>query len=80
MKRTIELYGLLKEAGGPTVEVELPDDATAADALAALKAVFKDRGGSLTGAALASEDSVLASTDRLPRSGRLAALPPVCGG
>lgn len=79
MKRTIELFGLLKEAAGPKIELELSDTATAAEAMTALKAVLKDKAGLLDGCALAGEDSVLSSDETLPK-GRLAALPPVCGG
>lgn len=79
MKRTIELYGLLKEVSGPSVALELPEKATAGDVMTALKTLFKDKAGLLDGCALAGEDAVLSSTDTLP-DGRLAALPPVCGG
>lgn len=79
MRRTIELYGLLKEAAGPRVELDLPETATADDAMEALKKLLKDKAVLLAGCALASEDAVLSKNDALPR-GRLAALPPVCGG
>ena len=79
MKRAIELYGRLKEAAGPLIEVDLPATATAADAMAALKTLLKEKAGMLEGSVLAGEESVLAAADALPK-GRLAALPPVCGG
>lgn len=80
MTKTIELYGRLREAGfGASVEVELPERATAKDVLAALKKSFGARASLLEGAALATESAVLAEGDRA-EGARLAALPPVCGG
>ncbi len=77
MKRTIRLYGRLRDAGrGDHLEVTLPSDATVKDALAVLKSVL----GDVRGCALATDDSVLAPSDPLPKRGVLAALPPVCGG
>ena len=77
MKRRIELYGRLRDAGlGSSVTVEVPRGASARQALAALKPFF---GASLPGCVLASASEVLAGTDPLPE-GRLALLPPVCGG
>ena len=81
MRRAIELYGLLKETGfGSQVELDLPEHSTAADAMKALKAVFKDKASLLDGAALASEEAVITPGEALPEHGRLAVLPPVCGG
>jgi len=81
MTREIALYGRLRDAGlGDAVHLELDGAATAADALAALKTFFGEKAALLDGAALASEDAVLASKDPLPPSGTLAVLPPVCGG
>lgn len=81
MTRTIELYGRLRDAGlGAHVDVELPPRATARQALAALKLALGRHGKLLDGCVLASADDVLAASDALPNSGRLAALPPVCGG
>jgi hypothetical protein len=76
MERTIELYGRLRAAGA-TVTIEVPDDATAGAVLALLKAKL---GPGLEGCALATEDAVLRADERVPGRGRLAALPPVCGG
>jgi hypothetical protein len=79
--RTIELYGRLRDAGlGDGVSVALPEGATARAALAALKAAFGRRAALLAGCALATDEAVLGPSDPIPRSGRLAALPPVCGG
>ena len=81
MNRRIELYGRLRDAGlGDHVSVPLPPRATAREALAALKKTLGRRAALLTGCALATDDAVLGSSDILPKSGRLAALPPVCGG
>lgn len=80
MRRVIELYGRLRDAGvGPAVEVELEEGATAAQALEALRRALGAKGALLEGSALACESAVLRTSDPLPE-GRLAALPPVCGG
>lgn len=79
MTRKISLYGRLRDAGhGDHLQVTLPSHATAKDAFDALKAVLG--ASALQGCALATEDAVLAPSDPLPKSGPLAALPPVCGG
>lgn len=81
MRRTVRLYGRLRDAGlGDRVALELPPRATARRALALIKAALGRRGACLSGCALATDDAVLAPTERVPRSGALAALPPVCGG
>ena len=81
MKRTIELYGRLRDAGlGPKIQVECPNRATARQVLDAVKASFGGQSSALTGCVLANADDVLASGERVPKSGRLAVLPPVCGG
>lgn len=77
MKRKIELYGRLKDAGfGSSLTVDIPTSATAREALALLKPVLR---GGLTGCVLASNDEVLSPADKLPK-GNIALLPPVCGG
>lgn len=80
MKRRIELYGRLREAGGSACTIDIPPRASAALVLALLKSHFARHGGAFTGCALATETDVLSPRDRVPLSGRLAALPPVCGG
>jgi hypothetical protein len=81
LKRLIQLYGRLRDAGlGDRVSVALPPKATARQALAALKKELGPRGALLSGCALATDDAVLGPSEILPKSGRLAALPPVCGG
>ncbi|MBI5247631.1 MAG: hypothetical protein HY923_10650 [Elusimicrobia bacterium] len=78
MKRVIELYGRLRDAGhGAVVRAELPPRATARQTLAALRLVL---GEDLAGCVLAATDCTLAPNDRVPAKGRLAVLPPVCGG
>lgn len=80
MKRKIELYGRLRDAGlGPVVLLDLPEAATARQALSVLKSTFGAKAPLLAGCVLAGDDEVLASSDALPK-GRLALLPPVCGG
>ena len=81
MKRKIQLFGRLRDAGlGGSVVVILPPRATACQALDALKAALGGRGALLTGCALATGTSVLGPAERVPAAGPLAALPPVCGG
>ena len=81
MKRTIELYGRLRDANlGSTVSVELAPKATARQALAALRTALGAKASLLRGCVLANSDSVLASGEHVPKTGRLAVLPPVCGG
>lgn len=80
MKRKIELYGRLRDAGlGSSVSVDVPADASARAVLAALKSAFGSKAPLLKGCVLASDVEVLAPSDTLP-AGRLAVLPPVCGG
>lgn len=80
MKRKIELYGRLRDAGfGPSLSVELPRDASARDALSALMSAFGPKSALLQGCALATGDEILSPSEPLP-PGRLAILPPVCGG
>ena len=80
MRRRIELYGRLRDAGaGDSLELELGGGM---DAAAVLAAVARALGSpeSVAGAVLATETEVLAAPDRVPEGGRLAVLPPVCGG
>ena len=80
MKRKIELYGRLKDAGhGAAINLDLPKTATARQALAELKTAFGAKASLLDGCALATDDEVLSQSDPIP-TGRLAVLPPVCGG
>ncbi len=81
MKRAVELYGRLRDAAPePSVELELSERATAGQALSALRQALGAKAALLDGAVLAAEDRVLASGEAVPAEGRLAALPPVCGG
>ena len=80
MKRRVELYGRLRDAGaGDSVELEVRPGAAAAEVLEALERAL---GGSgvLAGAVLATDSAVLSSSEPVPEGCRLAALPPVCGG
>ena len=78
MKRKIELYGRLRDAGlGSALVLDLPAKTSAREALFVLKSSF---GPLLKGCVLASADAVLSPNDPLPSAGRLALLPPVCGG
>lgn len=80
MKRKIELYGRLRDAGlGSAVLIDLPKAVTARQALSVLKSTFGAKASLLQGCALATDEEVLSPSDALP-AGRLALLPPVCGG
>ncbi len=79
-KRKIELYGRLRDSGlGHSPFFDLRDGITAGQALAAIKASFGSKAVFLNGCVLATESEILSAADRLP-PGRLALLPPVCGG
>ena len=81
MKRKIDLYGRLRDAGlGNTVSLDVPDRATAKQVLDRLKTVLGRRASLLTGCVLATSDSVLHPSEPAPKKGHLAVLPPVCGG
>ena len=81
MKRSIELYGRLRDAGaGGSIMIDLPERATARQTLAAVKKALGRRGGLVDGCSLATDEDVLLPSDSVPAKGRLAALPPVCGG
>ncbi len=80
MKRKIELYGRLRDAGlGPTLVLDLPRSTTVRQTLALVKSALGRKAPLLHGCALATDDEVLSSSDTIP-AGRLALLPPVCGG
>ena len=81
MTRKVSLYGRLRDAGrGDHVQVSLPSKATAKDALRALALALGKNASLLTGCVIATDETVLSSSDLLPKTGALAALPPVCGG
>ena len=81
MKRRVDLYGRLRDAGhGDHLILVLNDGATARHALTALKSAFGRKSSLLTGCVLATDDSVLSPSEILPLHSRLAVLPPVCGG
>jgi molybdopterin converting factor small subunit len=81
LNRRVELYGRLRDSGhGDHVMIELSPNATARQALEALKKALGRRGALVKGCCLATEGDVLLPDDIIPKTGRLAALPPVCGG
>jgi hypothetical protein len=81
-ERRIELFGRLRDAGlGEAVLMDVTTFVSANQLLKAMeKRFFSSKPGVLKGCVLASEDAVLSASDRIPKSGRLAVLPPVCGG
>jgi len=81
MKRKLELYGRLRDAGlGSSVTLDLPERSSARAALALLKSSLGPKSALLKGCVLASDEEVLSPSDAVPDDGRLAVLPPVCGG
>lgn len=80
MKRRleIELYGRLRDAGfGDRVQVELPEGASAGQALEALRPIL---GESLQGCVVATPEAVLSADEPIGETPTLSVLPPVCGG
>lgn len=78
--RRVELYGRLRDAGaGNALEVEVGAGMDAASVLAAVGRALGTQ-APLFGAVLATESEVLSASDAVPETGRLAVLPPVCGG
>ncbi len=81
MTRKVSLYGRLRDAGvGDHIQVSLPLKATAKDALRAVGRALGPKASLLHGCVMATDDTVLRPGDLLPKTGALAALPPVCGG
>lgn len=81
MKVRVELYGRLSEAGlGKSVELKLRGKPKSRELLEALAARLGPQARLLQGAALATERELLGASDPIPSRGRLAVLPPVCGG
>lgn len=76
MRVTVRLFaGLRERAGAPTVEVQLPDEATVADALAALAGVT----GGVTVVLAVNREYATGDTPLRPGD-ELALIPPVSGG
>lgn len=81
MRIRVELYGRLSEAGlGRSVELELTGEPRAEEFLKALALRLGPQADILEGAVLANESEVLEASRPIPFHGRLAVLPPVCGG
>lgn len=79
MKRAVSLYGRLRDAGhGNHLIVDVPSTATAKHVLSAVSAVLGP--GQIKGCVVATNDSILSSSSKIPSRGTLALLPPVCGG
>ncbi len=81
--RTVKvgLYGRLRDAGlGEAVELDVEPGQTAAELLEILKARLGPVAALAAGAVVATDDEVLPASSRLPESGGLSVLPPVCGG
>lgn len=81
MKVRVELYGRLREAGlGESVELDIGPGARASGIIEGLVLLLGQKGDRLEGAAVATETEVLSGASPVPLKGRLAVLPPVCGG
>ncbi|HAM34617.1 MAG TPA: hypothetical protein DEB40_03080 [Elusimicrobia bacterium] len=79
--RKIALYGGLRETcPQPSLEVSIPANATAQEALRRIAQSLGRRVPGLKGAVLATSRRVLRRFERVPPKGALALLPPVCGG
>lgn len=82
MQRDILLFAGAKQAvGRDTVTIEVPDDSTAADILAALAAQYSELASLLPSSRLAV-DSTYVSTDAavIAPDSEVALIPPVSGG
>lgn len=78
MNAQIELYGVLQRlAGASVLKVQLPENATAADALAQLPGAWAQR---LDNCACAIGEELVPRTQVLHEGVRLALIPPVSGG
>ena len=76
----VELYGRLREAGlGDEIKLQFARRPKACEVIEELKRRLGKNGEILKGSALASQTAVLQLSQRIP-TGRLAVLPPVCGG
>ena len=81
MRRRIELYGRLRDAGlGAALSVILPEKATARQVMDAVGSALGPNSSLLHGCVLADGENVLSACEQVPSKGRLAVLPPVCGG
>jgi molybdopterin converting factor subunit 1 len=80
MRLSILLFASYAEAlGGPTVELDLPDDATVATAVGALRA--RPGAGRLPARPLVAVNQEYADWDRrLDAADEVAIIPPVAGG
>lgn len=80
-KRRVELYGRLRDLGfGNAVLIDIDHSFSARLLLSSLSSLLGSKPSVLKGCVLATEDSVLSPNDAVPKHGRLAILPPVCGG
>lgn len=81
VKIQIRVFAGLKERlGGDRVELELPADATVAQARSALAEAYPAAAPLVQRALFATESDYLADTTPVPSTGDLACIPPVSGG
>jgi len=86
MKLRVQLFGPYRDfQPQPSLDLDVADGATVADARAALAAHAATHwpactAGLLRSTAFASEQAVLRDGDALPADGRIALIPPVNGG
>ena len=81
MKVTVRIFASAREAAGwEQRQIELPDDATAAVARAALRKLVPTAAAALDSAALAVNQKYARDEQRLENGDELAILPPVSGG
>jgi molybdopterin converting factor subunit 1 len=81
MTITVMLFASARElAGSASVELELPDRATVADAKHNLGKLFPQIAGLLSRSAIARNQDYATDADTISPSDELAVIPPVSGG
>lgn len=81
MKASIEFHGVLRRlAGADSIQIELPDAATAADALDKVSNISAELSQRLECCACAVGDELISRTTVLEDGATLVLIPPVSGG
>lgn len=81
MKTLVEFHGVLRRlAGADSMQIELPDAATAADALEKVSSLSADLAQRLECCACAIGDELIPRTAVLEEGVTLVLIPPVSGG
>ena len=81
MKVDVKLFGPLAEAaGGPSCSVEVPEGATVADVVRAVRALGRAGGDLLEAATVAVNQRYAGAGDPISEGDEVALIPPVSGG